>query len=136
MSSPPKTIWFYRIIHVDNLEFALVNGLYAGSHLGRDPNYVFIGDTGLTADRLEYPIPLAGNHGSLGDYVPFYLGPRSPMLYQIHTGNRGVTKRSQDDIVYLCCRMTSLQEAGLEVLLTDGHAKAATTSYFTADDDF
>jgi|AntRauTorckE5430_2_1112549.scaffolds.fasta_scaffold00907_7 hypothetical protein len=135
MSTPPAVVWFFRIIHIDNLEFALRSGLFAGTHPDRDPDYIFIGDTGLTAERFDFPIPLDGNHGNLGEYVPFYLGPRSPMLLNIITGFRGVTKRPQEDIVYLCCRMTDLQASDLDLLLTDGHAKSWHTQYFTPEDD-
>ena len=135
MSAVPDKIWFYRIIHRDNLEFALRNGLYAGTEPDRDPRYIFIGHSGLTEERLVYDIPLPGDHGQLGEYVPFYLGPRSVMLYNIHTGYRGVTKRDQREIIYLVYSLDDLLAQGAEILLTDGHAKSGQTTYLRPQDN-
>lgn len=135
MSTPPATIWFYRILHIDNLKFVLSRGIYSANRPDKNPNYKFIGDTGLTAQRQAYPIPLIGNYGSLGDYVPFYLGPRSPMLYTIVHGYRGTHKVPEDQIVYIGCRMSDLIAGNAEVLLTDGHAKQSTTTFFLSTED-
>ena len=134
MATRPQTIWLYRIFHRDNLEYICRNGVYAATHPKKNPAYTFIGDPKLTDHRKDYPIPLAGTR-VLGDYVPFYLGPRSPMLYQIYRGGQGVDQQAQQDIVYLGCRLQDLEAANCEVLLTDGHARNNFTSFFRSKDD-
>ena len=129
MSSPPIEVWLFRILHVDNVAYALQHGLFASKHPQQDPNYIFIGDTVLTAVRRDYPVPLAGR-GDPGDYVPFYFWPWSPMLLNIKTGWRGIRQRPQRDIVYLCCRLTDVIANGQSLLFTDGHAKTYTSRFF------
>lgn len=128
--SIPDPLWVFRMVHVDNLRFVLEHGLYAGTHPDRDPDYIFIGDSTLTQQRQSFIIPLEGA-GNIGDYVAFYFSPRSPMLYNIHTGYRGIPQRPQADIVYLCCQLNKLEEAGVDWLFTDGHAKNSLSRFFT-----
>ncbi|WP_338874931.1 DUF4433 domain-containing protein [Spirosoma sp. SC4-14] len=99
-----------------------------------DPNYIFIGDSQLTQDRHEYPVPLE-NYGNLGDYVPFYFGPLSPMLLNIKTGYRGITKRPQEEIIYISCKVDSIVKAGLRFVFTDGQAKDRLTVFYQSLDD-
>lgn len=129
MTAPPNEIWLFRILHADNVAYALRHGLFTRDHPQRDPNYIFIGDAALTTARHDYPVPLAGA-GNLGDYVPFYFWLLSPMLLNIKTGWRGVTRRPQRDIVYLCCRLVDIQACDIPVIFTDGHAKTRTSRFF------
>ena len=129
MATPPPDVWLFRILHADNVAYALRHGLFTRNHPLHDPDYIFIGDAALTTARHDYPVPLAGA-GNLGDYVPFYFGPLSPMLLNIKTGWRGVTQRPQRDIVYFCCRLADVQACGQPVIFTDGQAKTRTSRFF------
>lgn len=91
-------IWLFRIVHIDNVEYLLKNGMFTRHHALADPDYINIGDRVLINQRDDYPVNLEG-FGNLGDYVPFYFGPLSPMLLNIKTGYRGITMRPQEDIV-------------------------------------
>lgn len=95
-----------------------------------DPNYTNIGNRTLIQERHDYPIGLEGHKGNLGDYVPFYFGGISVMLYNIKTGYRGIPKIPESDIVYICCKLDSFVEKGLDFVFTDGHAKNSTTRFF------
>jgi len=119
----------YRIIHIQNVEYILRNGIYTNGHIKRDPNYVNIGDTQLIAHRNDHPVKLEG-YGNLGDYVPFYFGPHSPMLYKIRTGN-GVTQFPQSDIVYFIVNAQSLIHEEVRFVFTNGHAKNNFTEFYT-----
>lgn len=46
----------------------------------------------------------------MADYVPFYFGPRPPMLFSIKCGNTeyGRSGRGQAGMVHLVCRLESL----------------------------
>ena len=66
----------------------------------------------------------------LGDYIPFYFGPLSPMLLKIKSGNGGVTRRPQQDIVYIVCELTKILGRCEHWCFTDGHAKTAITGFY------
>jgi hypothetical protein len=126
----PKPVWIYRLVHIDNLEYLLTNGVYTQNHPKADPNYINIGDTGLIAQRNNYPVKIAPPGGALGDYVPFYFAGHSPMLLNIKTGHRGITQRPQSELVYLCCRVDDIVANCAEWCFTDGHAKDSMTSFY------
>ena len=120
----------YRIVHIENVAYILKNGMFCVGHPSFDPDNIFIGDSVLTGQRHEHPIPLAG-YGNVGDYVPFYLGYRSPMLFNIQTGYRGVKKQAPAEIVYIVCKLKGFVEKGYTYVFTDGHAKNRLTRFFT-----
>ncbi|WP_026262545.1 type II toxin-antitoxin system toxin DNA ADP-ribosyl transferase DarT [Spirosoma panaciterrae] len=135
MSLPvPEPVWIHRIVHEQNLPDILRHGMFCRRAIPEDPNYIFIGDNQLTQDRHEYPVPLE-NYGNLGDYVPFYFGPLSPMLLNIKTGHRGITKRPQEEIIYISCKVDSIVKAGLRFVFTDGQAKDRLTVFYQSLDD-
>lgn len=125
----PRVDGVYRIVHVDNVPDILQRGMFATNHPARPAGYRFIGHRRLTAQRKDYRVPLPGG-GDLGDYVPFYFGKHSIMLLNIHTGY-GVEKIPREEIVYLLCRLDSLDAAGCEYCFTDGHAKSLQTNFYT-----
>ncbi len=132
---PLDRLLVYRIEHYENLPYILRHGMHTRNHPSTNPNHIFIGNVGLTNDRhthvvrpIDHPTPEA--FGTLGDYVPFYFGPRSPMLLNISTGFRGVPQRPQRDIVYLGCRAQTLMAACDRFAFTDGHGyDRFTTAY-------
>lgn len=123
----------FRMLHIDNLESCLKNGLFA-PNAKFDENYVNIGDSVLIAQRGEFSVPIEPG-GTLSDYVPFYFGGHSPMLLNIKTGFRGITKRPQSEIIFLCTHIKDIVDKGLKFCFTDGHAKDKLTSYFNQVSD-
>ena len=67
--------------------------------------------------RVEVPIPPGG---VVGDYVPFYLAPRSPMLAANHYGNVQGRSAGQDGIVYFVTTIERIAALG-GVVLTNKH---------------
>lgn len=126
----PNIVKVLRIVHIDNIEYLLVHGMFTKKHPKADPNYINIGDSGLIAQRSTYRVGINPPNGLLGDYVPFYFGPLSPMLYNIKTGYRGIQLRPQGDIVYIVCKVIDLTENCKEWCFTDGHAKNAITEFY------
>ena len=127
----------FRIEHVNNLPYILEHGMHAHGHAGMNPNHIFIGNAQLTANRHEVAVRpsdidfvIATHYGTLGEYVPFYFGPCSPMLYAIKTGSEGVVQRSQRDIVYVCCMFKDVVASGVQYAFTDGHAKMKLTEFY------
>jgi len=74
-----------------------------------------------------------GRGGVVGDYVPFYYAPRSPMLYSIARGNVPGVSSDQDQIVYLVARAQGFSAP--EFVVTDGNAAAVLTSHFGTHQD-
>jgi hypothetical protein len=128
----PENIILYRITHKDNLDYLLRNGMFTKNHKNADPNYINIGDNTLILQRNDYSVRINPPGGFLGDFVPFYFGPLSPMLLNIKTGYRGIIKRPQSDIVYICCQLNKIIERCSEWCFTNGHAKNYITEYYNS----
>jgi hypothetical protein len=75
------------------------------------------------------------NAGNLGEYIPFYFGPFSPMLLMIKNGTPPVQQRPQEDIVYIISSVQAIKTAGLEYCFTDRQAKRALAGFYRNDED-
>jgi hypothetical protein len=126
----PNPVRLYRIVHIDNLGYLLRKGFFTRIHVDADPNYINIGDTDLIAKRNDYPVKVNPPNGLLGDYVPFYFGKLSPMLLKIKDGNKGVTKRTQNEIIYIVCNLEDILHYCEEWCFTNGHAKTAISDFY------
>ena len=124
----------FRVTHRDNVPWLLEHGLHCNNSPARDPNFVSIGSAELIEKRTHRTVPLAPN-GTLADYVPFYFTFYSIMMYNIHTGYQGVTKRPNDEIVILTCSVRRLAELDIRFVFYDGHAyMIESTCYNTITD--
>ena len=118
--SPEKALIF-RITHIANAPWILANGLHCRSSAAQDPDFEEIGNPDLIDKRTHQIVPVPPG-GTLSDYVPFYFTPYSPMLYNIKTGWRGITRRPMSQIVILVSSLPTLAEHGVPFLFTDRHA--------------
>jgi hypothetical protein len=77
----------FRFFHVDNLATILKRGaLHAPNYAPQDGHpHKTIHNPDIQKKRARRSIP-CGPGGVIHDYVAFYFGPRSPMLFQLHTG--------------------------------------------------
>jgi hypothetical protein len=127
----PRPTPIYRIVHLDNLQTLLERG---GLHApNRQPNdgrpYRVIHNADIQEARRIRPIS-CGPRGVIHDYVSFYFGPRSPMLFQLHTGYvAGYTER-QNPIIYLVSSVEKVQQSGTAFVFSDGHGIATFTDWF------
>lgn len=112
---------------MDNVRWLLANGLHCASSGISDPNFVEIGLPDLIQKRGRRPVPVPPG-GTLDDYVPFYFGTHSAMLYNIHTGY-AVKQVHQKDIVYLVSSVQRLSANNVGFLFTDRHAYVANAHY-------
>lgn len=131
MSGPPDKQRIYHITHVDNLPGIIAaGGLLPDSELlRRGGPRVSIGMASIKKRRLR--IPVSCHPGTfVGDYVPFYLCPRSVMLYIIHKANdaRLAFKGGQSRIVHL---VTDLQDC-VSWACEEGRLWASTTGNASA----
>lgn len=100
-----------------------------------DPDYINIGHSKLIEDRHEHPIIGIEGAGNLGEYVPFYFGPHSPMLLMIKSGSTWVTKRPQEDILYIISSLDRIKQANCEYCFSDKQAKLALANFYRRDED-
>lgn len=119
----------FRITHIDNIPHILKNGLVKADSPLHDENYVPIGDPHIIGLRGD--IEVKGYR--IGDYIPFYLGPRSPMLYVIQHGYNGVQRVEPEKIVYCIIRLDDLINNNIDCIFTDGHAVSFLTSLYSRD---
>lgn len=120
----------FRIIHRDNLTYVLRHGLVTKHHPSADPAFVSIGNPEIIDVRDTTAVKFAG-YGNIGDYVPFYLTPRSIMLFNIVTGYYApkVPQRSKAEILVLRCKMDVLAKLP-QWFFTNGQANDDETEHF------
>ena len=74
------------------------------------------------------------NGRTLGEYIPFYFGPRMPMLYVIQKGFNGVAVTNAQDIVYCVTSVQKVMDTNQEFVYTNGHAVDSFSSQFEPPD--
>lgn len=117
--------------HIDNLDTLLQRGaLHAPSTAPADGLlYRSIHDANVQKNRSVVPIP-CGPGGTCSDYVSFYFGERSPMLYRIATGWVDGYKGGERPIVYLVSTAQIIESMNLRFVFSDGHSLASYTGWF------
>ena len=125
-----KLVYAYRLTHINNIPHILQMGLVHPSSPKESPTYVQIGDSSIIKVRGE---ELHKGY-RLSDYIPFYFGPRSMMLYVIQNGFNGVKKVAPEDIVYCVLKIDIVIEQGWDCVFTDGHAVTEITQFYTKKD--
>lgn len=116
----------FRITHIDNIPHIARYGLVKSDSVNRNENYVNIGDSQIIQIRSK--IPVKGYR--ISDYIPFYLGPRSPMLYVIQHGYNGVKRIEPEKIVYCIVRLDDIIAKDIDCIFTDGHALSVLTNFY------
>lgn len=122
--------YLYRMIHIENIPHVLEYGITHRNSTSANLNFVPIGDNSLINRRNTYIL----NNGSiLGDYIPFYFGTRSPMLYVIQHGFNGVSKTNPENIIYCVTSITKIIDSEIEFIFTDGHAIDSFSTEYSKD---
>jgi hypothetical protein len=125
----PEKALIWRIVHRDNVAWILDNNLHSANSGVIAPNYEVIGNRDLIGRRLHRQVPIAPG-GVLGDYVPFYFTPFSPMMYNIHTGRGEVTQRRNEEIVILVSSLRKINDLGIPFVFTDRHAYTPLAEFY------
>lgn len=104
--------------------------LHAPNHTPNDgQTYRTIHNVDIQTLRRIRPIP-CGPGGVIHDYVSFYFGPRSPMLFQLHTGRVSGYSEGQRPLVYLVSSAQAVQSSGAGFVFSDGHGIARFTTWY------
>jgi hypothetical protein len=117
--------------HIKNIPHILDNGIVHSSSVRANPNYLPIGDGSLINSRNNF---ILNNGRRLGDYIPFYFGVRTPMLYVIQNGFNLVTPMAAEEVVYCVSSVQKILDLQLEFVFTDGHAVDGFSSQYTNAD--
>ena len=75
--------YLFRMTHIQNIPHILQYGITHLTSPNANVNYVPIGDGSLINTRSSF---ILNNGKQLGDYIPFYFGVLTPMLYVIQKG--------------------------------------------------
>ncbi|MEE9442167.1 MAG: DUF4433 domain-containing protein [candidate division Zixibacteria bacterium] len=120
-----------RITHYKNLEGILKRGgIYASNFQPNDGiKFYPIHHVDIQNQRSVINVP-CGPGGSIHDYVPYYFGPRSPMLFAISKNKVEEYNEGQQPVIYICAYAEDIKDKGLDFVFTDGHAIMAITRFF------
>lgn len=111
--------YLFRITHIENIPHILEYGITHSKSINANPEYIPIGDSGLISTRSNFKLT---NGRLLGEYIPFYFGARTPMLYVIQNGFNLVAPTPAGNIIYCISSAEKIGELGLDFVFTDGHA--------------
>jgi len=117
----PDKALIFRITHIENVPWLLDNGLHCANSEVRDPSFRRIGNPDLISRRSTRIVPIPPG-GTLGDYVPFYFTPVTPMLLNIKTGYQGTPQLPMSEIVTLVSSAHRVAELDIPLAVTDRHA--------------
>ncbi len=113
----------YHITHIANLPGILAHGgLLADAQVssaGLAPIYIAHGH--IKQRRAQTRVAPAPG-GTLADYVPFDLCPRSPMLHTLHRGHVTGYPGGQAPIAHLVCDAETIEASAIACPHTDGNA--------------
>lgn len=127
----PNPTPIYRFIHVDNLYVCLLcGGLHAPNHTPDDGfKYKTIHNLDIQNVRRIRRIP-CGLDGVIHDYVSFYLGYLSPMMFQLKTGREEGYDEGQEPLIYLVSTAQTVERSGTGFVFSNGHGIAAYTDWY------
>ncbi|NDZ17775.1 hypothetical protein C7T35_33505 [Variovorax sp. WS11] len=124
----------YHITNITNLPAIIAEGrLVSDAMLAarKGGPAVVIGHNHMKRRRLqETRVPQAGNR-FVGEFVPFYFCPRSPMLYSVNLGNTGLPPGSQGEILHLVSSVALGVGLGRQWAISDANAGAAYPDFYT-----
>lgn len=124
-------VYIFRMTHIENISHIIENGITHKDSDNSNKNYKPIGDNSLIGTRDHYLTP---NGNMLGEYIPFYFGVRTPMLYVIQKGYNGVKIVHPREIIYCISSVQKRIDGNLDFIYTDGHATDGFTNYFSPKD--
>lgn len=128
--------------HVDHLATVIQYGLlsdttaHAAGVLTTE-----VGNPNIKDQRRRRTVELPPG-GAVADYVPFYFGPRSPMMFSISRGNVPSYQGGTARLIYLLSTLEHLHGLGHRPVLTDRNAALNYAEYRAfdpadpIDDDF
>lgn len=129
MNHRPDQTFIYHITDIENLPSILANsGLRSDAAMAQhDPTVIGYGH--IKQRRMtEIRVDCCGGR-FVGEFVPFYFCPRSPMLYTINRGHTGRPPGCQRTIVHLVSTLAAGISQNRPWAISDGNAGAFHTTF-------
>ncbi|MCG9027364.1 type II toxin-antitoxin system toxin DNA ADP-ribosyl transferase DarT [Laribacter hongkongensis] len=129
-------IRLFHITDISNLPSIVSNGGIFSDAAMRiaHADHSVIGYGDIKDRRLNQITVSCCDNRYVGEFVPFYYCPRSPMLYTINMGNTGRQPGCQKDIVHLVTTAIAGMSTGRDWAISDGNAGAFYTSFYNSPD--
>lgn len=124
-------IHLFRMTHIENIPHILQYGITHSDSPNANQIYVPIGDNSIISTRNNF---LLNNGNRLGEYIPFYFGVRTPMLYVIQKGFNLVIPIPVENIVYCVSSVQKIMEQNADFVFTNGHAVDGFSAQYTVSD--
>ena len=124
-------IYLFRMTHIENIPHILQYGITHSSSKNANTGFVPIGDNSIINTRNNF---LLNNGKRLGEYIPFYFGARTPMLYVIQKGFNLVIPTPAENIVYCLSSVQKIMEQNADFVFTNGHAVDGFSAQYTVSD--
>lgn len=135
MKSQYREIPVFRLTHIENIPHIFKYGITHHKSKNKHPNYKQIGSDTIIKKREKIykniQTDAAQKQILLSDYIPFYFGKKSPMLYMIQKGY-SVEKIEPEKVVYCVCRLSSFIDNDLDFYFTNGHANAPFSKIYSS----
>jgi hypothetical protein len=118
-------------MHIDNLPVVLQRGgLYAPNSTPADGLIdKTIHNVDIQQHRSRRQVT-CGPGGVIHDFVSFYFGYLSPMMFQLHTGRVAGYDEGQEPLIYLVSTAQAIRDNGARFVFSDGHGIAAYSTWF------
>ncbi|OEZ80826.1 hypothetical protein JAB8_51030 [Janthinobacterium sp. HH106] len=134
MAIDPSKTPIYHITDIANLESIIQNGgLHSDVALAQarvEPTN--IGHANIKWRRMHVNKVQCCGDRFVGEFVPFYFCPRSPMLYTVNNGNTGRPVGCQTGILHLVSDVLRGSSLGRQWAVSDGNAGSAYPTFSNA----
>ncbi len=126
--------------HMENIPHMLKYGITHKSSPYANPMFKPIGDSSLIDYRKTKTVEISEGRVSfsiqnsivLGDFIPFYLGLRTPMLYVVQKGGNFVPNPTPaENIVYCVSSVQRIIDENLTFFFSDGHATNGLSKFYS-----
>ena len=132
MNARPDQVLIYHITDVENLPGILAGGGLRSDAAMAQHNPAVIGYGHIKQRRMtEIQVDCCGGR-FVGEFVPFYFCPRSPMLFTVNKGATGLAPGCQRTIVHLVSTVAAGIGQNRPWSISDGNAGAFHAA-FSAD---
>lgn len=124
MSHNPQQILIYHITDVENLPGILTSGGLRSDVAMAQNKPTVIGYGHIKQRRMtEIQVDCCSDR-FVGEFVPFYFCPRSPMLFTVNRGNTGRPPGCQRTIIHLVSTLATGMNQNSLWAISDGNAGA------------
>ena len=124
MALRPAQVLIYHITDVENLPDILRDGGLHSDAVMAERDSTVIGYAHIKERRLKEIRVYCCDNRFVGEFVPFYFCPRSPMLYTINQGRTGRPAGCQRTIIHLVSSVATAISLGRAWAISDGNAGA------------